>query len=73
MRSPSNAARNAPVTRISDWPAGSPPETKKMTGNMLNVQIVPRRITVWLTGRRPGMVTLRNRCHGEAPSSAAAS
>jgi len=64
---------NAPVTRISVPPAGPPCETRKMIGNMLKVQIVPRRITVALTGRRPGKVTFENCCHGLAPSMAAAS
>ncbi len=40
---------------------------------MLKVQIVPSRITVELTGRSPGIVMFQKRCHGEAPSIAAAS
>ena len=44
-----------------------------MIVNMLNVQMVPSRITVALTGRRPGTVTDQNRCQGVAPSTSAAS
>ena len=31
------------MTRISLWPAGSPPVTKKMMANMLKVQMVPEQ------------------------------
>nr|BFE77876.1 hypothetical protein GCM10020093_004770 [Planobispora longispora] len=61
------------MTRISVELPGPPPVIRKISGNMLNVQIVPSRITVLETVRRPGIVTKRKRCQGDAPSTSAAS
>lgn len=61
------------VTRIWVASPGPPLVSRKITGNMLNVQMVLSRITVVLTDRRPGMVMWRKRCQGPAPSISAAS
>lgn len=68
-----NASRKAWVTRISVESPGPPRVSRKITGNMLKVQMVESRITVMLTARRPGRVMCRNRCQALAPSISAAS
>src|SRR5688500_16527842 len=54
-------------------PPGSPRETRKITLNMLNVQIDPRTTAGPSAGRRCGTVMCQNRCHALAPSTSAAS
>lgn len=61
------------VTRIWVASPGPPRVSRKITGNMLNVQMVDSRITVVETGRSPGRVMWRNRCQAVAPSISAAS
>lgn len=52
---------------------GPPRVSRKITGNMLKVQMVESRTTVVETGRSPGSVTWRKRCQAVAPSISAAS
>ncbi len=54
-------------------PSGSPPETRKTTLNMLNVQIAPSVTAGMSVGRIIGSVTSRRRCQRVAPSTLAAS
>lgn len=68
-----NASRKAWVTRISVESPGPPRVSRKITGNMLKVQMVESRITVMLTVRSPGRVMCRKRCQAVAPSISAAS
>src|ERR1700733_7198338 len=53
--------------------SGSPPETRKTTLNMLNVQTAPSTTAGASDGKRSGNVTRRKRCHRVAPSTSAAS
>lgn len=61
------------VTRIWVASPGPPRVSRKITGNMLKVQMVESRTTVVETGRSPGSVMWRNRCQAVAPSISAAS
>lgn len=52
---------------------GPPRVSRKITGNMLKVQMVESRMTVLLTARSPGTVMWRKHCQAPAPSISAAS
>src|SRR5699024_1875396 len=72
-RENSNASLYAYTGRISVAPPGPPPVIKKMVSNVLKVKMKINRIAVRLTGRRTGIVMLRNCCQALAPSMRAAS
>ncbi len=63
----------AKVTRMFVLPAGPPRVVKKMTAKRLKVQMMPSRMTIVLTERRPGMVMFQKDCQRLAPSTRAAS
>ena len=67
------AHRYASLTRMSVVPSGSPPDTRKTTLNMLNVQTLPRITAGSIEGRSSGTVTFQKRCQRVAPSTSAAS
>src|SRR6187549_2243859 len=58
---------------MSVFPPGSPRETRKITLNMLKVQIEPSTTAGPTAGRRCGSVMCQKRCQPEAPSTSAAS
>src|SRR5689334_9442851 len=58
---------------MSVEPPGWPADTRKITLNMLKVQIEPSTTAGPSAGRRWGRVTCQKRCHALAPSTAAAS